>query len=44
MKSRDEKVTVKDAATNSNTVAAAALGVDFQLTPQRGHNMCKSPW
>ena len=44
MKSRDERVTTKDAAPNSNTVAAAALGVDLQLTPQRGHNMCKSPW
>ena len=44
MKIRDERVTTKDAAPNSNTVAAAALGVDLQLTPQRGHNMCKSPW
>ena len=44
MKSRDERVTTKDAAPNSNTVAAAALGVDLQFTPQRGHNMCKSPW
>ena len=44
MKSRDERVTTKDAALNSNTVAAAALGVDLQLTPQSGHNMCKIPW
>ena len=44
MKSRDERVTTKDAAPNSNKVAAAALGADLQLTPQRGHNMCKSPW
>ena len=44
MNSRDERVTNKDAAPNSNTVADAALGVDLQLTSQRGHNMCKSPW
>ena len=44
MKTRDERVTTKDAAPNSSTVAAAALGVDLQLTPQRGHKMCKSPW
>ena len=44
MKSRDERVTTKDKAPNSNTVTAAALGVDLQLTPQRGHNMYKSPW
>ena len=44
IKSRDERVTTKDAAPNSNTVAAAALGVDLQLTPQRGHSMCRSPW
>ena len=44
MKSRDERVTTKDVAPNSNTVAAAALGVDLQLTPQRGHNMRRSPW
>ena len=44
MKSRDERVTTKDAAPNSNTVAAAALRVDLQLTPQRGHSMCRSPW
>ena len=34
MKSRDERVTAKDAAPSSNTVAAAALGVNLQLTPQ----------
>ena len=44
IKSRDERVTTKDVAPNSNTVAAAALGVDLQLTPQRGHNMRRSPW
>ena len=44
MKSRDERVTTKDAAPNSNTVAAAALRVDLHLTPQRGHSMCRSPW
>ena len=44
IKSRDERVTTKDAAPNSNTVAAAALRVDLQLTPQRGHSMCRSPW
>ena len=44
IKSRDERVTTKDAAPNSNTVAAAALGIDLQLTPQRGQSMCRSPW
>ena len=37
MKSRDGRVTTKDAAPSSNTVAPAALGVNLQLTPQ-------SPW
>ena len=39
IKGRDEQVTTKDAAPNPNTVAARALGVGFQLTPQRGHSM-----
>ena len=44
MQSRGEQVTTKDAASNSNTVAAAALGGDLQLTPQRGHRRWRSPW
>ena len=44
IKSRDERVTTKDVAPNPNTVAAAALEFGFQLTPQRGHSMCRSPW
>ena len=42
IKSRDKLVTIKDAAPNSNTVAVAALGVNLQLTPQRGHSMCRN--
>ena len=44
IRSRDERLTTKDPAPNSNTVAAAALRIDLQLTPQRGHSMCRSPW
>ena len=44
MKSRGERATTKDAASNSNTVASAALGGDLQLTPQRGHRRWRSPW
>ena len=42
-----ERVTTKDAALKSNTVAAAAIGESIFNSPlraQRGHNMCRSPW
>ena len=41
---RGERVTIEAAAPNSNAVAPATSGVNFQLTLQRGHNRLHGPF
>lgn len=39
-----ERGTTKAATTNSNTVAAATLGVNLRYLLQRDHSKCRGPW